>query len=101
MDVAVWESVLTIKINEHGLDSPAQEVNLDVPKKSGVIHIEYIHIEDTLEKNRYIRFGDIHRISNPETTSIMLELECGQKVKLIFGTAKAKEDFYEAITVIR
>jgi hypothetical protein len=101
-DVDVWESIyISIRIDDNGVDSPQEEVHVDVSKKAGLIHIEYVHVVRTLEKNRYIRFGDIQQTTSPTVDTIMLDLKGGEKVTFFFGTEAAKNDFYEAITIVR
>jgi hypothetical protein len=73
-DVDVWESIcISIRIDDNGVDSPQEEIHVDVSKKAGLIHIEYVHVVRTLEKNRYIRFGDIQRTTGPTVDAIMLD----------------------------
>jgi hypothetical protein len=60
-----------------------------------------VHVVRILEKNRFIRFGDIQRTTGPTVDAIMLDLKGGEKVTFFFGTEAAKNDFYEAITIVR
>jgi hypothetical protein len=102
-DVMAWDNILiSMKKGINGVDSPQQEIYLDVIKRSREIRIEYVPFKGTIDKKRlYIEFTDIENITYPTESSITLELQDDDYITFVFPTPGAKQDFKEAITIVR
>ncbi|KAJ3651712.1 hypothetical protein Zmor_017732 [Zophobas morio] len=90
-DILVWESILiSIKKGENGIDSSQEEILLDVMKTSKLIRIELVHVEGTINKQRYVEFINIEDITYPTASSITLELQDDEYVTFVFPNPPPK-----------